>query len=74
MIELSKTKKAKNKAATLINEVHQYIVDHYHVESIAPLATGNRAHHRVGYIVSIRPSPIAMAPRDEATTHPDPLE
>lgn len=50
MIELSKTKKAKNKAATLINEVHQYIVDHYHVESIAPLATGNRAHHRVGYI------------------------
>ncbi|MGP9515921.1 tyrosine-type recombinase/integrase [Psychrobacter sp. AOP5-CZ1-12] len=50
MIELSKTEKAKNKAATLINEVHQYLVDHYHVESIAPLATRDRSHHRVGYI------------------------
>lgn len=50
MIELSKTEKAKNKVATLINEVHQYLVDHYQVESIAPLATGDRAHHRVGYI------------------------
>ena len=27
-----------------------------------------------GYYVSIRPSPIAMASRDEVTTHPDPLE
>lgn len=26
------------------------------------------------YKVSIRPSPIAMAPSDEATTHPDHLE
>ena len=27
-----------------------------------------------GYSVSIRPSPIAMASRDEVTTHLDPLE
>ena len=50
MIELSKTTKAKNSVATLINEIHQYMVKHYHTKPIAPLITSNRPHHKVGYI------------------------
>lgn len=50
MIELSKTTKAKNSVATLINEIHQYMVRHYHIKPIALLITSDRPHHKVGYI------------------------
>ena len=50
IIELSKTTKAKNSVAKLINEIHQYMVRHYHIESIAPLTTSDKSHHKVGYI------------------------
>ncbi|WP_201586270.1 tyrosine-type recombinase/integrase [Psychrobacter sp. HII-4] len=50
MIELSKTTKAKNSVATLINEIHQYMVKHYHTKPMAPLITSDKPHHKVGYI------------------------
>ncbi|GAF58332.1 hypothetical protein JCM18902_1112 [Psychrobacter sp. JCM 18902] len=50
MIELSKTPKAANAAAELIDKIHQYMVAHHNIESIPPFATSDRSHHRVGYI------------------------
>lgn len=50
MIELSKTPKAANAAAELIDKIHQYMVAHHNIESIPPFATSDRPHHRVGYI------------------------
>lgn len=50
MTELSKGDNAKNKAAAVISEVHQYMVQYYNVEPIASLSTDERAHHKAGYI------------------------
>ena len=50
MIELSKTPKAANAAAELIDKIHQYMVAHHNIESIPPFATSDRPHHKVGYI------------------------
>ena len=50
LIELGKSKDAKNTIATHIDEIHEYLVNQHNIEPIAPLAATKRAHHRTGYL------------------------
>ncbi|MGP5686904.1 tyrosine-type recombinase/integrase, partial [Psychrobacter glacincola] len=50
LIELGKSKDAKNTIATRIDEIHEYLVKQHNIEPIAPLSATKRAHHRTGYL------------------------
>ncbi|MGP4717129.1 tyrosine-type recombinase/integrase [Psychrobacter sp. T6-6] len=50
LIELGKSKDAKNTIATRIDEIHEYLVNQHNIEPIAPLSSTKRAHHRTGYL------------------------
>lgn len=50
LIELGSTEKAKNKIASLIDEIHSYLVIHHDIEPIAPLSFKVRPHRKTGYI------------------------
>lgn len=50
LIELGKSKDAKNTIATHIDEIHEYLVNQHNIEPIAPLSATKRAHHRTGYL------------------------
>lgn len=53
LIELGKSKDAKNAIATNIDEIHAYLVNHHGIEPIAPFSSTKRAHHRTGYLSEI---------------------
>jgi len=50
LIELGKSKDAKNAIATNIDEIHAYLVNNHGIEPIAPFSSTKRAHHRTGYL------------------------
>ncbi|MFD1132030.1 tyrosine-type recombinase/integrase [Psychrobacter sanguinis] len=50
LIELGRTEKAKNATASLIDEIHSYLVTHHDIEPIAALSSKVRPHRKTGYI------------------------
>lgn len=50
LIELGKTDKAKSTIAAHIDDIHRYMVNSFNIETITPLSSATRAHHKTGYL------------------------